>query len=83
MRERVDRVVHCWDDGLDYSVGARLDAEEIWRSVIDAWVNPGPAGSYRVVGCERAERAGSTLLRLSLALVNPDSSWAAEDGAPD
>ena len=72
MRERVDRVVHCWDDGLDYSAGARLDADEIWRSVVDAWVYPDPNGAYRVVGCERIERDGAALLRLSLKLVSPD-----------
>ena len=71
MREHVDRVVHCWDDGLDYSVGARLDADEIWRSVVDAWVRPDPEGAYRVVDCERTERGGEPVLKLSLALVDP------------
>ena len=74
MRDRVDRVVHCWDDGLDYSVGARLRADQIWRSVVDAWVSPDPDGAYRVVGCERTERQGVTLLKLSLEQVGPDPS---------
>ena len=82
MRERVDRVVHCWDDGLKYSVGTRLDADEIWRSVVDAWVHLDPEGAYRVVRCERTERNGAALLKLSLALVNPDSTPSGDDELP-
>ena len=76
MRERVDRVVHCWDDGSNYSIGARLRADQIWRSVVDAWVQPDPRGDYRVIGSERVRRRGEVLLKLELQLVD------AEPGEP-
>jgi hypothetical protein len=79
MRERVDHVVHCWDDGLNYSVGARLDADEIWRSVVDAWVSPNTDGAYRIVGRERTQRHGAAVLKLSLTLVSPDPSASGGD----
>ena len=70
MRERVDRVVHCWDDGADYSIGARLRADQIWRAVVDAWVRPDPSGDYRVVGSRRVRREGRPVLELDLQHVD-------------
>jgi hypothetical protein len=81
MGDHVNWVVHCWDDGLDYSIGARLDADKIWRAAVDAWVSPDPNGAFRVVGSERAERHGRMLLRLTLQHV--DTRSIGSPGASD